>query len=464
LDILIALVERPGQLISKHELMALVWPDTVVEEGNLKVHVAGLRRALGDGLGGRRYLINVPGRGYRFVAPVLLLEEPQRPAPYIATSNEQHNLPTQLTRLIGRREIIGNLIQRLSIGRLLTIVGPGGIGKTAVALVMAERLIGVYEHGVWLIDLAPITDPRLVPTTLAAALKLEIRSENPLPSLIVALRDKQMLLLLDNCEHVIEAAATLATGILKGSRGVQILATSRESLRVEGESTYRLSGLESPPASGRLSAAEVSNFPAVQLFVERAAAAANEFELDDGDAPSVADICRDLDGIPLAIEFAAARVGAYGVQHIAARLQDRLRLLTGGHRTALPRHRTIKAALDWSYQLLDEEEKTLFRRLAIFVGGFTLEASGTAAAADGISPEIANRIASLVMKSLVVAEMVGEGVRFRLLETTRAYALAMLEERRGRYAQPTSRDLLPRSVGDGVAELRTRQPLCSVGA
>jgi predicted ATPase/DNA-binding winged helix-turn-helix (wHTH) protein len=428
LDILIALVERPGQLVTKHELMALVWPDTVVEEGNLKVHVAGLRRVLGDGRGGTRYLINVPGRGYRFVAPVVLADEPQRPAPYLATSNERHNLPAQLTRLIGRHEIIDSLIERLSIQRLLTIVGPGGIGKTAVALVIAERLIGAYEHGVWLIDLAPITDPHLVPTALAAALKLEIRSENPLPSLIVALRDKQMLLVLDNCEHVIDAAAALATGILKGSRGVQILATSREALRVEGERTYRLSGLESPPASGRLSAAEVFNFPATQLFVERAAAAANEFELNDGDAPSVAEICRDLDGIPLAIEFAAARVGAYSVQRIAALLQDRLRLLTGGHRTALPRHRTIKAALDWSYQLLDEEEKTLFRRLAIFVGGFTLEASGMVAGAEGAAPEIADRIASLVMKSLVVAETVGEHVRFRLLETTRAYALAMLQQ------------------------------------
>src|ERR1700730_16038326 len=365
LDILIALVERPGESVTKHELMALVWPDTVVEEGNLKVHVAGLRRVLGDGRGGTRYLISVPGRGYRFVAPVALVDEPQRPASYLATSNEQHNLPAQLTRLIGRHEIIDSLIERLSIQRLLTIVGPGGIGKTAVALVIAERLIGTYEHGVWLIDLAPITDPHLVPTALAAALKLEIRSENPLPSLIVALRDKQMLLLLDNCEHVIEAAAALATGILKGSRGVQILATSREALRVEGERTYRLSGLESPPASGRLSAAEVLNFHYTQLFIERAAAAANEFELNDGDAPSVAEICRDLGGSPCAIEFAAVRVAAFGGQRIAALLQDRLRLLTGGHRTALPRHRTIKAALDWSYQLLDEEEKTLFRRLAI---------------------------------------------------------------------------------------------------
>jgi predicted ATPase/DNA-binding winged helix-turn-helix (wHTH) protein len=426
LDILIALLERRGELVSKRELMDLVWPNTVVEEGNLKVHVAGLRRALGDGRGGSRYLVNVPGRGYRFVAPVVFLDEPKALGPYLAISTEQHNLPGQLTRLIGRHEIIDNLIQQLSIHRLLTIVGSGGIGKTAVALVMAERLIGAHRDGVWLIDLAPITDPHLVPTALGAVLKLEIRSENPLPGLIVALRDKQMLLLLDNCEHVIEAAAALAAGILKGSRGMKILATSREALRVEGERTHRLFGLESPPASGRLNAAEVSNFPAAQLFVERAAAADNEFELGDGDAPSVADICRNLDGIPLAIEFAAARVGAFGVRGVAARLEDRLRLLTGGHRTALPRHRTIKATLDWSYQLLNEEEKSLLRRLAIFVGGFTLEAAG--AATGVLAPEIAECIASLVMKSLVVAEMVGEGVRFRLLETTRAYALSMLQE------------------------------------
>jgi predicted ATPase/DNA-binding winged helix-turn-helix (wHTH) protein len=429
LDILVALVERRGELISKRELLDLVWPNTVVEEGNLKVHVAGLRRALGDGRGGNRYVINVPGRGYRFVAPVAFADEPVPRAPHLATTSRQHNLPAQLTRLIGRREVIDTLVQRLSTQRLLTIVGPGGIGKTAVALDVAERLIGSYEHGVWLIDLAPIADPRLVPTALAAVLKLEIKSESPLPGLILALRDKQMLLLLDNCEHVIEAAASLAAGILKGSRGVQILATSREALRVEGERRHRISGLASPPPSDRLGAAEVLNFPAAQLFVERAAAASNEFELSDGDAPSIAEICRNLDGIPLAIEFAAARVDAYGVQGVAARLQDRLRLLTGGHRTALARHRTIKATLDWSYQLLDEGEKTLFRRLAIFVGGFAPEAaSGVAASADRSAPKVAEGIASLVMKSLAVAEMIGEDMRFRLLETTRAYALAMLQE------------------------------------
>jgi predicted ATPase/DNA-binding winged helix-turn-helix (wHTH) protein len=430
LDILVALLERRGQLVSKRELMDLVWPNTSVEEGNLKVHVAGLRRALGDGRGGSRYLVNIPGRGYRFVAPVEFADEPWPAAPGLATASQIHNLPAQLTRLIGRHEIIGTLLQQLSTQRLLTIVGPGGIGKTAVALDVAERLIGAYADGVWLIDLAPIADPRLVPTALAEVLKLEIRSENPLPGLIIALRDKHMLLLLDNCEHVIEAAATLAAGILKGSRAVQFLATSREALRVEGERRHRLSGLESPPASDGLTAAEVLNFPAAQLFVERAAAAANEFELIDGDAPSLADICRSLDGIPLAIEFAAARVDVYGVRGVAARLQDRLRLLTAGHRTALPRHRTIRAALDWSYQLLDEGQKAHFRRLAIFVGGFTLEAaSGVAAVADGSAPRVAELIASLVTKSLVVAEMIGECVRFRLLETTRSYALAQLHER-----------------------------------
>ena len=427
LDILIALVARRGELVSKRELMRAAWPDTMVVEANLdrtcrRTAPCAWRRSGGCPVYRQHSRTRLSLRRSRQLGRRGTISGRPR-----ATAVPLHNLPAQLTRLIGRDEIVGTLVQQLSMQRLLTIVGPGGIGKTAVALAVAERLIGAY--GVWLIDLAPIADPRLVPTALAAVLKLEIRSENPLPALIAAMRDKRMLLVLDNGEHVIEAAAILAAGLLTGSRGVQILAASREALRIGGERIHRLPALPSPPASGRLGAAEVLNFPAAQLFVERAAAAANEFELSDGDAPSVAEICRNLDGIPLAIEFAAARVDAYGVQGVAARLHDRLRLLTGGHRTALPRHRTMKATLDWSYQLLDEEEQTLIRRLAIFVGGFALEAaSGGVAGPGGSVSEIAERVASLVMKSLVVADMVGGDVRFRLLETTRAYALAKLQE------------------------------------
>lgn len=429
LDILIALVERPGELLSKHALIARVWKNTVVEEGNLKVHVAGLRRVLGDGRGGARYLLNVPGRGYRFVAPVTICDESGLPAMDFATASRRHNLPVKLTRLIGRREIIDNLARRLSMQRLVTIVGSGGIGKTAVALDVAEETLSSYAHGVWLIDLARIAEPRLVPTALASALGREVRSDDPLPSLIASLRDKQMLLVLDNCEHVIDAAATMATEVLKGARAVHILATSREPLRLEGEQVHRLPPLESPMQSVGLSAIEALRFPAVQLFAECAAATVNDFKVTDENAASVAHICRELDGIPLAIEFAAARVDALGIRGLVAGLDDRLRILTLGRRGDQPRHQTIAAALDWSHQLLSQEEQTVFRHLAVFAGGFTHEAASVVAATPNASgSNIADAVANLVLKSLVAADLGDRDVRFRLLETTRAYAMTKLVE------------------------------------
>ena len=426
LDILIALVERPGEVVGKDELMSRVWPGTFVEEGNLKFQVRALRRTLG---GGNRYLVNVPGRGYCFAAPVARSEGTPRAAPQPSATGTTHNLPAQLTRLVGRADAVSRIVVQLPRQRLLTIVGPGGIGKTSVALAVAEASINNYEHGVWLIDLAPVADPRLVPSALTAALSLEIRSDNPLPGLLAFLRDKRMLLVLDNCDHVIEAAATLAISILKGTSGVHILATSREALRVEGERVRRLPPLESPPKSARLTAAEALGFPAVQLFVERAVANFDEFALSDADSPIVADICRQLDGIPLAIEFAAARVEAFGIHGLAAHLDERLRLLTRGRRTALPRHRTLSAMLDSSYQLLAAAEQRVLRRLAIFVGGFTLAAAG-AVAADATQPqsEIIDQLAELVAKSLVAADVSGAEPRLRLFETTRAYALVKLAD------------------------------------
>jgi len=429
LDILIALIERPGELIGKRELIARIWPSTHVEEGNLKFQVAALRRALGDGRDGRRYLQTSPGQGYRFIAPVTVAVTASLPESPPAAWPRQHNLPGRITHLIGRSDIVANLADQLPTRRLMTLAGPGGIGKTSVAIAVAERLVGTYEHGVWLIDLAPITNPRLVPTALAFALTLDIRSDSPLPDLIAAIKDKHMLLVLDNCEHVIEAVADLAGGILRGARRVQILATSREPIRVEGERVHRLSTLDAPPATVRLSAAEALSFPAVQLFAERAAASMTEFQLNEADALIVGDICRKLDGIALAIELAAARVNMLGVRGLAARLDDRLRLLTGGLRTALPRHRTIRAALDWSFQLLSPDEQAVFRRLAVFAGGFTLEAAfAVIASADRTSLDTADAVASLVSKSLVTADVGDREVRFRLLETTRAYAATKLGE------------------------------------
>jgi predicted ATPase/DNA-binding winged helix-turn-helix (wHTH) protein len=460
LDILIALTERPGELVGKEELMARVWPNTFVDIANLTVHISALRRALSDGRAGNRYLINIPGRGYRFVAPVTLVRDPVSRATPALSTTQQHNLPVCLTRLIGRADIVGTLAAQLAVNRLLTIVGPGGMGKTSVALAVAEELIANYRHGIWLIDLAPLGDPRLVPSALASALGLEIRSENPLSAVIAMLREKQMLLVLDSCEHVIEAAAALAVGVLRGAPGVRVLATSREPLRVEGEHVHRLCALQTPPATRTFSAAEALNFPAVELFVERAAATMNEFELTDAEAGIVGDICRQLDGIPLAIEFAAARIDGHGVQGLADRLDDRMRLLTSGRRSALPRHHTMSAALDWSHGLLTAAERKVLRRVAIFAGGFTLRAAGTVTA-DATHPdrEIFENVTALVAKSLISADFTAAEPRLRLLETTRAYALAKLAESGetemlGRRHAEYYRDLLESADHEAASEAR----------
>src|SRR5439155_3122853 len=317
-DILATLLERPGDVIGKDELVSRAWPKTFVEDANLKIQISALRRALGDGQGGRRYIATIPGRGYNFVAPVRF-EKPSRASlPATIVSAAAHNLPLAATRMIGREEAVASLVSRLSRERLLTIVGAGGIGKTTLALAVAERMIADYEHGVWLADLSPVGDPRLVPSAVATVLGLEVRTDNPLPGLIAALRDRRMLLLLDNCEHVIDAAASLAAAILGGARDVSILLTTREPLGIPGEHVYRVGPLSTPQHSARVTAAETAAFTAIQLFVERVTAIVEDFALTDENASTVAEICRRLDGLPLAIEFAAPRVEILGVEALAA--------------------------------------------------------------------------------------------------------------------------------------------------
>jgi predicted ATPase/DNA-binding winged helix-turn-helix (wHTH) protein len=429
-DILTALVERAGEVVSKEDLIARTWPETFVDEANLKIQVSALRRALGDGQGDNRYVATVVGRGYNFVASIR--EEDASwasPSPTIAPA-APHNLPFATTRMLGREEIAATLVRQLSCRRLVTVVGPGGVGKTTIALAVAERMIGTYEHGVWLVDLAPLRDPGLVPSAAATVLGLEIRTEDSLPGLVAALRDNRLLLLLDNCEHVIDAAASLAGAVLSGTSGVNILATSREPLGVSGERVHRLGPLTAPESSSTLTAAEAAAFPAVQLFVERVTAIVEDFTLTDANAPPVVAICRRLDGLPLAIEFAAPRVEVVGVEGLAARLDDSLgRLLTTQRRAAAPRHRTMQAVVDWSYGLLGENEQRFFRALGIFAGGSTVEAAAAVAgdaATSGINA--IDRLADLVAKSLIVADVSGAKPRFRLLDTTRAYAIEKLDE------------------------------------
>jgi predicted ATPase len=429
-DILTVLVERAGEVVGKEELIARAWPATYVEEANLKIQVSALRRVLGDGQGDNRYVVTVVGRGYNFVAPIRK-EQPSRasPSPTIAPA-ALHNLPSATTRMIGRDETVTALVARLSRQRLVTIVGPGGIGKTTVALAVAEQLIASYEHGVWLVDLTPLRDPGLVPSAVATVLGLETRAEDPLSGLVAALRDSRVLLLLDNCEHVISAAVGLAAAVLSGTSGVTILATSREPLGIPSERVHRLGPLNSPEPSSTLTAAEAAAFPAVQLFVERVTAIVEDFALTDANASLVVAICRRLDGLPLAIEFAAPRVEALGVEGLAARLDDNLRRLLGTQRrTAMPRHRTMQAVVDWSYGLLSQDEQRFFRALGIFAGGTTVEAV-TAVAMDAATTGVnaINRLADLVAKSLVVADVSGAKPRFRLLDTTRAFAQEKLDE------------------------------------
>ncbi len=429
LDILIALLERPGDLVTRAELMARVWPHTVVVEANLTVHVGALRRALGDGQGGNRYLVTTPGRGYRFVGPVTL-SELNPPAAPAAAVKPIHNLPVLMTRLVGRADLVGKLTRQLPQHGFITLAGPGGIGKTSLALTVAEALAGAYEDGVWWVDLAPLGTPALVPVALAAVLGIDVGSEDhALSGLIAALKTKRMLLVLDSCEHVLGVAARLAIGLRKAAPGVQILATSREPLSAEGECVSRLLPLKTPPTASVLTVVEALEFPAVQLFVERAAASMNDFEFNDSDTPIVADICRKLDGIPLAIELAATRVDALGLRGLAARLDDRAKLLTIGSRTGLARHQTMRSAFDWSYELLNETERLVLRRLAVFAGAFSLEGPAATVAAPEINAsDFVDCIANLVMKSLVAADVSGATPMYRLLDTTRAYALEKLAE------------------------------------
>jgi predicted ATPase/DNA-binding winged helix-turn-helix (wHTH) protein len=426
-DILTALVERAGEVVGKEELIARTWPNIFVDEANLKIQVGALRRALGDGQGDNRYVATVAGRGYNFVAPIREEEQSRAPPSAAITPAAPHNLPFAVTRMIGREEIAATLVAQLLDQRLVTVVGPGGIGKTTVALAVAERMIGAYEHGVWMVDLAPLRDPGLVPSAVATVLGLETRIEDPLPGLVAALRDRRLLLLLDSCEHVIDAAAGLVAAVLSGTPVVTILATSREPLGVQGERVHRLGPLNSPEPSPGLTATEAAAFPAVRLFVELVTAIVEDFALTDANASRVVAICRRLDGLPLAIEFAASRFDAFGIEGLAACLDESLLLSGTQRRATVPRHRTMQAVIDWSYGLLSDDEQRFFRALGIFAGGFTGEAvAAVAMDAAMAGADAIHRLADLVAKSLVVADVSGAKPRFRLLGTTRANALEKL--------------------------------------
>lgn len=439
LDILVALVSRPNEPVGKRELMAEVWPDVTVEEGSLRFHIAGLRKALGDGLDGARYIATLPGRGYCFVAPVLRSASSSPTADGAATAGASFTgatfLPARLARMVGREEAVRVLAAQLAAARFVTIVGPGGVGKTTVAAAVAHELLESFAGAALFVDFGLVTDPRLVPVTVASMLGLPIRSEDPVPGLIAHLCDRRFLLVLDSCEHVIDGAAGLAAEIFRAAPRGHILATSREALRVEGEQVHHLAPLDCPPDDPGLTAAAAGEFPAARLFLERAAASGAPLALSDADAVLVAEICRRLDGVALAIELAAGRVQAYGLRQTAALLDQSLPLSWPGQRNAPPRQRTLQATLDWSYGLLSEAERLVLRRLAVFVGPFTMEAAlGVVTGGPVDDAMVFAAIDSLIAKSMVVTRPVGAMMRYRLLDTTRAYALQAEGDGAGRAA------------------------------
>src|SRR5712664_375697 len=426
LDILIALAERPAEVVSKKELIARVWPDLVVDEGSLRFHILALRKALGQGRSSTRYVTNVSGRGYCFVAPISRAASP----PALLSNSLAHSpvgLPLSPTRLVGRDETVQLISEELTARRFLTIVGPGGIGKTTVAIAVSHSTLAAFDGAVHYVDFGPLGTPSLVPNMVASTVGLPGNFDDPLAALPAFLRDRRMLLVLDSCEHLIETIAPLAERIFQAAPEVQILATSREPLQVEGEKVHRINPLAFPPDDAPLSAARALTFSAVQLFVERAAADASGFELNDADASIVSKVCRRLDGIALALELAAGRVGAYGIEGIASLLDGPCRLLWHGRRTASPRHQTLSAMLDWSYNLLPESERVLLRRLSVLAVSFRQKRAQFVAAGNILEREqVAEAIAGLVAKSLIAVETNHTGALYRLLDTTRAYSLTKM--------------------------------------
>jgi predicted ATPase len=428
------LIEAGGELVTKDEILSRVWPGTVVEEHSLQFHISALRKVLGDDRG---FIKTISGRGYRFVADIIADAGEQEPplgrgaglsAP-LPDLQLRSNLPAPGSDLIGREAELAEAIALVTAHRLVTLVGAGGIGKSRLGREVARQLLPRFPDGVWVAELGLLSDPDLVPVTAATTLGLELAAGPVTPERVAAaLGAKQLLLVLDNCELVIDAAARMAEVLLRANPTAQVMATSREPLRAEDEYLYRVPPLAAPP-EGTEDIEDLLGYGAVQLFVARVRATEPHFAPDPRIAGDIAAICRRLDGIALAIELAAARAAALGVRGVAAHLDDRFHLLIGGRRTALPRHQTLRSTLDWSYDLLPERERVVFRRVSIFADGFGLKAAtAVAVSAEIAASDVIDGVANLVAKALVMADVPGATARYRLLESTRAYAREKLAE------------------------------------
>src|SRR6266566_7942158 len=437
-EILLLLVSRHGQLVTKDELMAEVWPGVVVEENNIQVHISAVRKVLATAGESERYLLTVAGRGYRFVAPVTRESVAQGKAPRGADQDASvsadgaatNNLPQQLTSLIGREADLAEIKARLSTHRLVTLTGSGGVGKTRLSIEAGRSLLDRYPDGVWLAEFAPLNDAQLVTSIVGDVLGVSLNATTgALDALASALRNKELLLIIDNCEHVIAEAARVAEALMRTCPRLSILASSRERLVIAGESVIRVPSLPAPQPSETLTATEARDYAAVRLFVERASALGCGFALTDANAATVGSICQRRDGIPLAIELAVPRLRVLSLEQLARGLDERFRLLTAGSRTALPRQQTLHALIDWSYTLLSHAEKTLLGRLSVFFGNAALASITAVVAGDEIpSQQVGDLLLSLVEKSLVYADPAGSEFRYGLLESTRYYASEKLAD------------------------------------
>jgi predicted ATPase/DNA-binding winged helix-turn-helix (wHTH) protein len=426
MDVLLCLLERDGEVVSPDELLARVWRGVTVEPSALRVQVSALRKALSEAEPLGRYVSNIAGRGYCLAAPISrgAVVAPAAPAT-LPDTGDRPVAPPAVRRMVGRTRVVDDLERMVTAERFVSVVGPGGIGKTTVALALAHRMSDEFAGEATFVDLAIEQGDADVASAVAATLELGgVRGAADVAS---RLRTRRLLLILDNCEHVIAGAAALAEAICQTAPQVRILATSREPLNALGEQVHRLAALEPPPPAPEMSFEDVCAYPAAQLFVERVTAGGGQIEPRPAEGQLIADICRKLDGIPLAIELAAGRVGAFGLATTLAMLDSRLRLSWPGRRTAPPRHVTLSAALDWSYDLLSADEARLLRALSSFAGTFTLEGAKAVADDDAKGLAAAN-LPGLVAKSLVNTDPHGAELRYRLLDTTRVYAADRLAE------------------------------------
>lgn len=427
-DILLALLEAHGNVVSKDALMQRVWPSQLVSENNLQAQIAALRKALGPD---RDLVRTIARQGYQFVGTVTVTTDglyspsaqlPKAQIPSLA--RPLTNLPTPISALIGREAELQDILNLTDSYQLVTLTGPGGIGKTRLSLEVARDLAVNFQDGAWLIQLASLADPSLVPGSVATAVGLNLPTDGASPeSIAAALQSKHILLLFDNCEHMVDAVTQTVEAVLHTNPAAQVIATSRQPLGADGERIYQVPSLTVPATSDSMDASALT-YGACRLFVDRARAIDSSFSPSGPDIGAIVEICRHLDGMPLAIELAAARAATLGVNAIASRLGDHLQLLSDGRRTAMSRHQTLRATLDWSYELLSEAERVVLRRLAVFRNRFTISAAIAIANNDTIdNNKIIECVENLVVKSLIISEPLGRDPPLRLLETTKSYLL-----------------------------------------